>query len=1386
MPDRTPNPAADTAASAQRLHVEGPVAREGDVRLEGTYVAGHDIVFVGGRSGRDDPAPFLTVDRDYLQEQSRKQKRVFVARAPDWADVVHGFDEQLRFIERDQTDELLATVRAELLEPCVRGTDSRLHAIVVQGAPGAGKSTLVRRVAALLVLAGECVVADFGISTRSVSPQDTAAYIGALDKLAGNGLPVLVLLDDPFFANSGWVDFLNALSRPQHHGIAVLSASPDFLFQRFAHWLFGRRVVGRTIDVSRPSNEERRSLALLYDREPAAALASDEDLLVIAMEAAAGESFGTIIQRIWTTLNGGVPLDPAADHRGLPWQVVAFAVACYFHRNYVMCPEPLLRELLLQTLVDTPPSYLTQELQDLVTREGWHIFSVRGDGEPSSGVLRLIGSTHARVAREAWNHLPLRNLDVERLVVDVSVRVPQTTAQVAELILAVLSSPRKRERALVNRFAVRWSRAVEQGAIETHAVCALVRHLRPSRTARLNFRPVLRKCLTAQDSQSWLAAWQLYHMASAATHPQERDFLVKVNLPWTLRHADFSKGPVEAVEIAERMGGEIRHIVVDRLISALRGELDWRADAHQVAWLIGSLPAPKAVDLLQHVCDWLEDGLVEAPTAGRTPDGQAVAALVELLGRAEIDTAARERISGAVTDWLMTTEHVDARIITRILAATEDGVRSGDPVAAANVSRVADLLLELPENNEVAWAALLRLLSRSPGLAQETRRIVPALFERLLDRPESNESVWAALLGLLGRSAGLAQETRRIVPQVIEWLQERPESNESVWTGALTLLGSSPVLAGEAAGIVPQVFQWLQDRPESNESAWSGLLTLLGSSPDLAGEARRIVPIVFERLLARPESNEGAWSTLLGLLGRLPDLAEEARRSVPQVFQWLQDRPESNESAWSGLLTLLGSSPDLAGEARRIVPIVFERLLARPENNEGVWASLLGLLGRSPDLADEARRIVPQLLEWLRQRPEGNESAWSGLLTLLGSHPDLAGEARRIVPIVFERLLARPESNETVWAALLRLLGRSPDLADEARRIVPVAFERLLARPESNEGVWAALLGLLGRSPALVGQRRRIALGAFTWLSGRDEGNVSAWSTLLSVVGSSPELADEARQIVRSVVERLLSRPESNEPIWATLLGLLGRSADLADEAPQILPKVLSWLLGRDENNEGIWAALLELPGRSPEVERQARAMLPVVYERLLSRPESNEGVWSTLLALLSRSPYLADEALRIVPAAFEWLEARLVANWGTRGGMLLALSAPIEFPAPERAHMVDMLHRWIDRYHEGDTAMGRGVWLLVLAARDDAELASVAQRELEYVEQHRPPELHIVFPLGYALRQLARADLTDRLLAWARAYLEVRTTEFGLYQLFVVALIDAMTAGAEHSPGSV
>jgi len=271
------------------------------------FVAARDIII---NPEKEFGTPFLVVDQEFLAREQQKDPAPYVARPPTWADVVHGENADAKFLQRDQFEGLLREISDKLLEPVRGDTDRRLRGLFVTGPPGSGKSTLVRHAAATLVERGEAIVADLGVNQGRFQADDMESYLRGLSGLLTQGRPILLLMDDPFFANSGWDTFLERLARPSHAGIAVLGASPSYLFQTFGRQIPGRQVDLKSFKLDAISDRERLTLASMYGVPEDAANKKREDLLVFAMETATGNSFDEIIERIWSTLNNGLPISP--------------------------------------------------------------------------------------------------------------------------------------------------------------------------------------------------------------------------------------------------------------------------------------------------------------------------------------------------------------------------------------------------------------------------------------------------------------------------------------------------------------------------------------------------------------------------------------------------------------------------------------------------------------------------------------------------------------------------------------------------------------------------------------------------------------------------------------------------------------------------------------------------------------------------------------------------------------------------------------------------------------------------------------------------------------------------------------------------------------------
>ncbi len=548
------------------------------------------------------PFPFAVVDRTYLSEQASKPKQPFVLRPPEWADVVHGQDASVKFLERDQTQELYDTALAHLVERVERGTDSRLQVLLVIGAPGSGKSALVRRVAARLVEDGRVVVADAGVNVTD-PPGEPATYCQALHELAEGGRPVLLVLDDPFYEESGWSEVLQGLTRPGTR-VSVLAATPTFLLDRYARQLPKSAHVQR-FTVAPPSGHERMGLADLHGRDEDLLREDEGDFLVLAVEAAGGAPFGEIIDRLWATLNGGQPVGATEFHQ-LPWPVRAFLATCFFHREYLPCPEPLIRCLLEEHGGVGPGVSVTTALQQLRYEGGWHVFRV---SSPARGNWAYTGdqvrTAHQRIALAAWEGRPAPWLDLGDLVAQASVKVPNCARGVGLLTAVVASGPDEAARAFAEALAEAWA-TVSRDAVETRYVCELVTMLQMHECVDVARRLTgLLQERARPCGDGWMAALALWYLSADA--PKLCAFPPDLDLHALVTSADFSLAPWRATKFADRLTRDALGVFVSRLLDALAEVLPWRLDSCLLAWLLSRAEAVDLAPRLPYVTSWLDD-----------------------------------------------------------------------------------------------------------------------------------------------------------------------------------------------------------------------------------------------------------------------------------------------------------------------------------------------------------------------------------------------------------------------------------------------------------------------------------------------------------------------------------------------------------------------------------------------------------------------------------------------------------------------------------------------------------------------------------------------------------------------------------------------------------
>jgi energy-coupling factor transporter ATP-binding protein EcfA2 len=542
---------------------------------------------------------FRVVTPQFLAEQHAKEKLMYVARPPQWADVVHGQDQDVRFVERDLTTELRDRVRAHILQPLARGTDERLQMLFLLGAPGAGKSTLVRRVAALLVAEGAVTVADFGLNLGEFDQEEIKTVVSDLKGLSTPERPVLLVLDDPFFAESGWEQLLDRLARGRVP-VGVIGASPDFLYDAFGASVRVDPFHTDVITTAKPSGVERAALSILHGRELLPSH-EEEDFLVLAMQAVSGEPFSAIVARIWRTLNDGQPIDPRAEPETLPWAVRAYLVTCYFHRVYERCPEALLAEALAQSGTAVPTNY-DRRLRELTSRDGWRIFSVEEpvEGRSSASAAatssaarlrrhegRTIGAGHHRIATEAWKLRPTHAFDVADWVIPASIRSNQASA-VGRLAEAFMGSTNEADARFAARLTEAWSEASDADAIPVTLFAGLAGFLAAgaAHNETSNMIPALRRRAERIDAGSWLAVLALRdlsaHDNSQKSYPEDLD------LALVIEAADFSIASGRAGRFADALAPNsvLYEAYVDRLLAALDGSLDWKLNTVMLTWLL--------------------------------------------------------------------------------------------------------------------------------------------------------------------------------------------------------------------------------------------------------------------------------------------------------------------------------------------------------------------------------------------------------------------------------------------------------------------------------------------------------------------------------------------------------------------------------------------------------------------------------------------------------------------------------------------------------------------------------------------------------------------------------------------------------------------------------
>ncbi len=551
------------------------------------------------------PRPFKVVDESYLEEQWELPPIHYVARAPEWRDVVRGADNAVKFIEREATDDLRQKVLDQLVEPIQQGIDSHLRMFFVLGAPGAGKSTLVRRVAAQLVKQQRVVVADAASGGPCAEAED---YVTWLAELKAVGRPVLLLLDDPLSEDSEWYSVLQKLNRPGF-GVAVMAASPKVLYERFYNSL-PRTAHVETYRLDLPTESDRMALARLYGlNEEAFRDREDDDFLVLAMEAAARVSFDGIIRRLWDTLNGGRSIPASARLlRDLPVPVRAFLVTCFFHRAYVPCRWPLVEAFVQLTANGEQVALTVAELARLRNEQGWAIFRfIEADQHHWAYQGMGVQSMHQRVAERAWEKRPLHWSDsIWEEVVRASVNAPQSARHLAPLAARLIESKDRRDQEFMGKLVDAWAVTLSD-KISTRSLCEFTGSLMTLGflgQAKKLTEPLTARAVPTHDG--WLAASQLWFLAYHSSG--KGSFPGWVDIPAIISAANFAHAPGRATQLFSRLRHDtVWEGLIKRLCQALEGQLDWGIGGPLLTWLLKHGGRDQILLRFDHVQMWLKE-----------------------------------------------------------------------------------------------------------------------------------------------------------------------------------------------------------------------------------------------------------------------------------------------------------------------------------------------------------------------------------------------------------------------------------------------------------------------------------------------------------------------------------------------------------------------------------------------------------------------------------------------------------------------------------------------------------------------------------------------------------------------------------------------------------
>ena len=827
---------------------------------------------------------FRVVGRRYLEQQADKEKNVFIARPPEWADVIHGEDAAVRFVERDLTQRLVQLIRTHIIDPLIHRSDERLRTIFVLGAPGAGKSTIVRRAAAILVKEGAVTVADFGMNLTELDDREIATILLDLDRLASDQCPVLLLLDDPFFAGSGWDTLFARLARAGLR-VGIIGASPEFLFEKFGECVRRGAIATELLQLPSPSERERRVLCSFYGQTMLSGGSPRiSDFLVLAMEAASGESFNEIVNRIWMTLNDGQPVDRFALPEALPWPIRAYLVTCYFHRAHVRCPEHLLREALAiggKTAIDGFEYFLSQ----LTLSAGWRVFSTQTSRHgPHRDVGRTIGCIHQRIASHAWQLRPVPAFDVAEWVIPASLRSEQPYS-IGRLACALKSFASHVDVGFGRRLAQAWSQASETG-IHTAKLSGLAEVLATNggfEEAQILIPPLYTRAARV-ESESWTAALQLWRLSSSK--PEARAFPEALDIATIIEVADFTcdRYAVPEFGTATETCPAFFSLFIFRLLTALEGNADWEVDARILSWMLMKVPASVLTQpRLQRIRTWLE----EHPS-----DTFVRHQFLDRLEEIILPLKLRESMLHDTVTWLA--EHPeDSSIRTKFLRTIED-LPSDSTLRKRVLSDTVVWLQQHVDDLTVRQKLLDTVARRSvdtdiqTAVLRETMQWLEYREQQLLEYREQSQ-IRAKFLSIVGRLPEESELRIAGLESSFNWLRQHPE-NAIVRNALLKIV--KDIAPGNPLweNFLRDTATWLDQNPQ-DATVRPKFLDVVASLPPGSQLREEVLQSNLAWLTLIPR-DQRVRARLVLIVGQLPPGVPVREEVLQDAVQWLRSHPK--------------------------------------------------------------------------------------------------------------------------------------------------------------------------------------------------------------------------------------------------------------------------------------------------------------------------------------------------------------------------------------------------------------------------------------------------------------------------------------------------------------